>query len=176
MHHAARGIEPGRLRVVGESGILGGERELDPSWTVARTSWLFGRHGPNMVKTVLRLGAAGGPLRFVDDQRGCPTGSEDLAGAVAELTLSRAPGVFHVTNQGATTWFGLARDVLAAAGMDPGRVEPIATADLDPPLDAPRPANSVLDNRALRTLGAAALPDWHEPMERLVKLLAEEDL
>ena len=159
---------PNPVSVYGRSK-LGGERELEPSWTVVRTSWLFGLHGANMVKTVLRLGAAPGPLRFVDDQRGCPTASEDLAAAVAELTLARSPGVFHVTNQGATTWYGLARDVMAAAGRDPDRVEPIATTDLDPPLLAPRPANSALDNRALAAAGLPLLADWHAPMERLVR-------
>lgn len=151
---------------------LGGEQELDPGWTVARTSWLFGAHGSNMVKTVLRMGARppeAGPLRFVDDQRGCPTGSEDLAARVADLALSCTPGVFHVTNQGPTTWYGLARDVLAAAGLDPGRVVPITTAELDPLPAAARPANSVLDNRAMASAGMDLLADWHAPMERLVR-------
>ena len=167
---------PNPLSVYGRSK-LGGEQEAGPGATVVRTSWLFGAHGPNMVRTVVGLArkasAAGNPLRFVDDQRGCPTGCDDLAPMVADLTLSRCPGVFHVTNAGPTSWYRLARDVVAAAGLDPELIEPITTAELDPPRPAPRPANSVLDNRALRALGAAALPDWHEPMERLVKVLAE---
>ncbi|HLI54331.1 MAG TPA: dTDP-4-dehydrorhamnose reductase [Acidimicrobiales bacterium] len=137
--------------------------------TVVRTSWVCGPHGSNMVKTVLRLGAAGGPLRFVDDQRGCPTFTEDLARMLLELGVARRPGVFHVTNQGATTWYRFARDVLAAAGMDPSRVEPIATSDLDPPRPAPRPANSVLDNAALRMSGIPLLAEHHDPLERTVK-------
>ena len=79
-----------------------------------------------------------------------------------------------MTNAGPTSWFGLARDVVAAAGFDPELIEPITTAELDPPRPAPRPANSVLENRALRVLGGAPLPDWHEPMERLVKVLEED--
>ena len=158
---------------------LGGEQEAGPGTTVVRTSWLFGAHGPNMVRTVVGLArkaeAARTPLRFVDDQRGCPTGCDDLAPMVADLTLSRCPGVFHVTNSGPTSWFALARDVVAAAGFDPGLIEPITTAQLDPPRPAPRPANSVLDNRALRLSGRDELPDWHEPMERLVKVLAQEE-
>ena len=126
-----------------------------PSATVVRTAWVSGAHGANMVKTVLRLAAADpdGPLRFVDDQHGCPTFTADLARAVVRLALDRRPGTFHVTNQGETTWFGFARATLAAAGLDPDRVEPIATADLDPPRPAPRPANSRLDNAALRLSG-----------------------
>ena len=125
-----------------------------------------------MVKTVLRLAAGDGPLRFVDDQHGCPTFTADLAAAVVTLAVDRRPGIFHVTNQGATTWFGFVRAVVAAAGDDPGRVEPIATADLDPPRPAPRPANSVLDNAALRLGGLPLLPPWEDGLERLVKELA----
>jgi dTDP-4-dehydrorhamnose reductase len=153
---------------------LGGEREIiegHPGAAVVRTSWLCGAHGSNMVKTILRLASTGGPLRFVDDQRGCPTFTGDLAGLLLALGVGRRPGLFHITNQGPTTWYQFARDVVAAAGHDPGMVEPIATADLDPPRPAPRPANSVLDNAALRMSGIPLLPDHHEPLERTVKAL-----
>lgn len=157
---------------------LGGEAECDPGSTVVRTSWVFGRHGANMAKTVLRLAAqrddAGRPkeLAFVDDQHGCPTEAADLAAMVRHLVVARRPGVFHVTNQGATTWYRFACDVLAAAGEDPGRVRPVTTAELVPPRPAPRPARSVLDNAALRSSGIPLLPDHHEPLERLVKELS----
>ena len=139
--------EPGPRSVYGRSK-LGGEQEVravaGPSGTIVRTAWVSGAHGANMVKTVLRLAAASpdGLLRFVDDQHGCPTFTADLARAVVRLGARPPPGTFHVTNQGETTWFGFARAALAAAGHDPDRVEPIATADLDPPRPAPRPANS----------------------------------
>jgi dTDP-4-dehydrorhamnose reductase len=164
---------PNPMSVYGRSK-LGGEQELVsllPGATVVRTSWVCGFHGPNMVKTVLRLAASDGPLRFVDDQRGCPTFAGDLAGMLLRLGVARMPGIFHVTNQGPTTWYGFARDVLAAAGHDPSRVEPITTAQLDPPRPAPRPANSVLDNAVLRLLGIPLLADYHEPLERTVKRL-----
>jgi dTDP-4-dehydrorhamnose reductase len=153
---------------------LAGEREIAamlPGATVARTSWVCGPHGSNMVKTVLRLAATEGTLRCVDDQRGCPTFTGDLARMLIQLGVARRPGLFHVTNQGATTWYRFARDVLEAAGLDPERVQPIGTADLDPPRPAPRPANSVLDNMALRASGVPLLPDHHEPLERTVKAL-----
>jgi dTDP-4-dehydrorhamnose reductase len=76
-----------------------------------------------------------------------------------------------VTNQGPTTWFEFARAVLAAAGIDPDRVDPISTAELQPPRPAPRPANSVLDNAALRLQGIPLLGDFHEPLQRLVQQL-----
>ena len=76
-----------------------------------------------------------------------------------------------MTNSGATTWWGLVRAVLAEAGGDPERVLPISTAELDPPLLAPRPAYSVLDNMALRLSGLPALPDWQDGLARLVPAL-----
>ena len=116
--------QPNPRSVYGRSK-LGGELEVHaaagPSATVVRTAWVSGAHGANMVKTVLRLAADNprGPLRFVDDQHGCPTFTADLARAVVRLALDRRPGTFHVTNQGETTWFGFARAALAAAGLDP---------------------------------------------------------
>lgn len=162
--------DPAPRSVYGRSK-LGGERELDPGSTIVRTSWVCGRHGANMVKTVLRLAAEHPTLAFVDDQRGHPTFAGDLAAMIKRLVVERRPGLFHVTNQGAVSWYEFARAVLAAAGDDPDRVTPITTADLDPPRPAPRPANSVLDNAALRHSGLELLPDFREPLERLVREL-----
>jgi dTDP-4-dehydrorhamnose reductase len=165
--------DPNPLSVYGRSK-LGGERELMalvPGAAIVRTSWVCGIHGSNMVRTILRLAAERPELAFVDDQRGYPTFTEDLAGMIVRLAGGRLPGLFHVTNQGETTWYQFARDVLAAAGRDPSMVRPIATSDLIPPRPAPRPANSVLDNGALRLAGLKLLPDHHDPLERAVKLL-----
>jgi dTDP-4-dehydrorhamnose reductase len=165
--------DPNPLSVYGRSK-LGGERELValvPGATIVRTSWVCGVHGTNMVKTILRLASERSQLDFVDDQRGCPTFTEDLAGMVVRLAVARLPGLFHVTNQGPTTWYQFAREVVAAAGRDPGMVRAIATSSLDPPRPAPRPANSVLDNGALRLVGLGLLPDYHDPLERCVKQL-----
>jgi dTDP-4-dehydrorhamnose reductase len=159
---------PAPLSVYGGSKWAG-ERELDSGYTIVRTSWLFGRVGGNFVRTMVRLASESGELRVVDDQRGCPTWAADLATVVRRLAVGRVPGTFHVTNQGATTWFDLARDALALAGADPARVVPISSAELDRP--APRPANSVLDNAALRLSGIPLPPDHHDPLERFVKEL-----
>jgi dTDP-4-dehydrorhamnose reductase len=149
----------------------GGELEVAghaPGSCVVRTSWVCGEHGNNMVKTV--LGLADRPeLAFVDDQRGCPSFTADLAVAIRSLAASRVPGLFHVTNQGAVSWYEFVRDILAAAGHDPAKVRPIATADLDPPRPAPRPANSVLDNAALRLAGFPLLPHYRDSLAALVK-------
>jgi dTDP-4-dehydrorhamnose reductase len=164
--------EPNPTSVYGRSK-LAGERELDPGSTIVRTSWVCGFHGANMVKTILRLATEHEVLTFVDDQRGHPTFADDLAGMIKRLVIDRRPGIFHVTNQGAVSWFEFARAVLEAAGLDPGRVKPIATSDLQPPRPAPRPPNSVLDNAALRLSGVERLPDFREPLGRLVRRLVE---
>lgn len=146
----------------------GGEQACGPEATIVRTSWVCGRHGANMVKTVLRVAALPGPLRFVADQIGHPTFAPDLASMLIRLGIDRRPGTFHVTNQGAVSWYGFVRAILAADGQDPDRVEPIATDTLAPPRPAPRPANSVLDNAALRLSDITLLDDFHVPLERLV--------
>ncbi|MDA8148827.1 MAG: dTDP-4-dehydrorhamnose reductase [Actinomycetota bacterium] len=167
---------PGPVSVYGLSK-LGGELEVQTimgrSATVVRTAWVNGVNGSNMAKTVLGLARRDPsvPLRFVDDQLGSPTFTADLAPAVVRLGLDRRPGVFHVTNQGETTWFGFARAVLELAGMDPDRVGPITTAQLDPPRLAPRPANSRLENLAMKLSGMPLLPGWRDGLARLVAVL-----
>jgi dTDP-4-dehydrorhamnose reductase len=147
---------------------LGGELELDPGSTIARTSWVCSAHGSNMVKTVLRLAGELDELAFVDDQFGHPTFASDLAEKVVQLAVERAAGVFHVTNQGAVSWFEFVRAILEAGGHDPSMVRSIATADLDPPRPAPRPANGVLDNFALRETGLGELRHFTEPLAEVV--------
>ncbi len=134
----------------------GGEQEVDPASTIVRTAWVCGAHGANMVKTVLRL-ADRPELAFVDDQRGSPTFTADLAQAIRRLAVARLPGTYHVTNQGETTWYGFVRDILEASGNDPAKVRPITTAELDPTRPAPPPAQPVLDNAPL-ALGVLPRP------------------
>jgi dTDP-4-dehydrorhamnose reductase len=161
---------PNPVSVYGRSK-LGGEREIGPDSTIVRTSWVCGLHGNNMVKAILRLAQEHEKLTFVDDQRGQPSFADDLAPMIRRLVVDRRPGVFHVTNQGAVSWFEFARTVLEVADLDPGRVRPIPTADLHPPRPAPRPVNSVLDNAALRFSGLPLLPDYRQPLERLIRQL-----
>jgi dTDP-4-dehydrorhamnose reductase len=145
---------------------------LGPAATVARTSWLCGEHGSNIVRTVLELASRSQEtLAFVDDQRGCPTFTPDLAGVLRRLALDRRSGLYHVTNHGVVTWYEYVREILALAGHDPERVRAIATAELDPPRPAPRPANSVLENAALRAAGLPLLRDFREPLAELIAKL-----
>jgi len=153
-----------------------GEQEavvLGPSATVVRTSWVCGRNGNNMVKTIMRLADVHPELAFVDDQVGHPTFTHDLAPVLRRLALDRLSGVVHATNQTACSWYQFAGEVVAAMGKDPAMVQPIATADLQPARPAPRPANSVLDNAVLRMAGFAPLRDFREPLRETVAALME---
>jgi len=157
---------------------LGGELEIDPSWTTARTSWVCGVHGANMVKTVLRVAAERDELSFVADQYGHPTFAGDLADKLIQLAVGRVPGVHHVTNQGAVSWYEFVQAIMSAAGLDPARVRPITTEEFeaarpaDAPPMAPRPAYSVLDNFALRHSGLGELRDFREPLAEVVATLS----
>ncbi|MGK0275711.1 MAG: dTDP-4-dehydrorhamnose reductase [Ilumatobacter sp.] len=150
---------------------LEGEGLAGDGATVVRTSWVCGEYGNNMVKLILRLAGGDGPLAFVDDQRGCPTFTADLAPALHRLASDRHAGTFHLTNAGAVSWYEFVSDILEAAGHSRSRVTPIGTADLDPPRPAPRPANGVLDNAAWRDAGHHPLRHYREPLAELVARL-----
>jgi dTDP-4-dehydrorhamnose reductase len=154
---------------------LAGEHELArhaTSWTLVRTSWVFGRRGRNFVDTIVTRARAGDPLRVVDDQFGSPTYAPDLAMMLARLGVERRAGVFHVTNGGITSWHGLACAAVELAGLDPSVVGPMPSSKLDRP--APRPANSVLDNRALRLSGIAPLRHFRDALaEKLSEMAAQ---
>jgi dTDP-4-dehydrorhamnose reductase len=151
---------------------LAGERALDVNIdAVVRISWVCGYHGANMVKTILRIAAQQETLSFVDDQIGNPTFADDAARMIVRLASEGRAGIWHVTNQGAVSWYEFTREVLRAANLNPERVKPVRTRDLVPARPAPRPANSVLENAALRSAGIPLLEDFREPLSRLVKRL-----
>ncbi|HEX5094641.1 MAG TPA: dTDP-4-dehydrorhamnose reductase [Acidimicrobiia bacterium] len=148
---------------------LAGEIEVDVSTSaVVRASWIVGRYGANMVKTILRLAGEHETLTFVDDQVGHPTIAADLASMLVRFVDQRLTGIWHVTNQGAVSWYEFAQEVLRATNQDPERVKPITTAELDPPRPAPRPANSVLANAKLVQAGIPLLPDFRPSLLELV--------
>lgn len=141
---------------------LAGERAAllaHPATHVVRTSWVYGMVGSNFVKTMAVLESRHGTISVVDDQRGSPTWSADLAAGLIELARSDVPGgVLHATGAGATTWCGLARAVFAELGANPARVLPTTTDAF--PRPAPRPAYSVLSGRSWSDAGLAPLRDW----------------
>jgi len=138
----------GRSKLQGERAVL----DSGADCLILRTAWLFGVGGKNFVETVLRLAREGGPLRVVDDQRGSPTYTRDLALIVKELADTPTDGILNATNSGETTWYGFARRILEGAGLDDVHVEPVSTSDF--PRPAPRPRSSVLSlERLSKTLG-----------------------
>jgi dTDP-4-dehydrorhamnose reductase len=166
---------PNPQSVYGASKFAG-EQAVDTAFdTVVRVSWLSGFHGANMVKTILRIAGQQDTLTFVDDQIGSPTFADDAAKMITRLATEARPGIWHVTNQGAVSWYEFTREVLRAAGHDPARVKPVRTRDLVPARPAPRPANSVLDNAALRTAGISLLDDFRVPLARLVTRLTAQN-
>ena len=151
-----------------------GEQEMGAEDLIVRISWVCGFHGANMVKTILKIMNSQPELRFVDDQVGSPTIAEDAAVGIVRLVEHGAHGTWHLTNQGSTSWFGFAGDVLEAAGEDRARVKPIRTADLQPPRPAKRPANSVLANTKLLASSITPLPHYLPSLNRLVRRLLAE--
>lgn len=150
-----------------------GEREVPDDGMVVRTSWVCGQHGGNVVKTVLKLVEdPDRTLAFVTDQIGCPTMAADLAGYLVQLVDGGHRGTFHVTNSGPVSWYEFVQEILAAGGHSRDRVRPILTAEMDPPRPAPRPANSVLDHRALRQSGLAEPRHFTEALAELAAQLA----
>lgn len=157
--------EPSPASAYGRSK-LAGEQECwrhAGSVAVARTAWVMGAHGANMLKTIVSLRDRD-ELAFVDDQVGSPTFTADLAVALRRLAVERIGGLYHLTNSGQTSWFGLVQDVLRELGEDPDKVRPIRTDELDPPRPAPRPANSVLDDVAWRGAGGEPLPLYRDSL------------
>ena len=135
-----------------------------PRHVVVRTSWVVG-DGGNFVATMARLAADGVSPDVVDDQIGRPTFTGHLAAAVLALA-GRGHGVYHVTNDGEpVSWCGLAREVFARYGRDPGDVRAVSTTEYgaDKPHLARRPANSVLSLDRLAGAGLA-VPDWREAL------------
>ena len=147
------------VNAYGRGKALGEQAVLAAGGTVIRTAWLYGAHGGNFVRTMLRLAAERETLDVVDDQQGPPTWSWALAGQAVALARAQAvPGVYHGTAAGSTTWYGLARAVFAEAGLDPERVRP-TTSDRFP-RPARRPAYSVLGHDRWAGTGVAPLPGW----------------
>ncbi|ABW15243.1 dTDP-4-dehydrorhamnose reductase [Parafrankia sp. EAN1pec] len=147
----------GRTKLAGEEAVLA----LCPESYVVRTAWVYGRTGGNFVKTIARLARERDELAVVADQHGSPTWSVDLAAGLLDLVTARpAPGVYHCTAAGETTWYGFARAIVAALGQDPAKVRPTTTEEF--PRPARRPAYSVLSARSWLDAGLRPLRSWDD--------------
>ncbi|MBK4346478.1 dTDP-4-dehydrorhamnose reductase [Lacisediminihabitans changchengi] len=149
-------------RTKGEGERLALEAHPDGTYVV-RTAWLYGAGGANFAKTMVKLAATHDTVSVVDDQRGQPTWTGDLAAQIVALVDSDAPaGIYHGTNSGETTWFDFAKAIYIEAGLDPARVLPTTSADFVRP--APRPSYSVLGHDAWAAAGLAPMRDWREAL------------
>ena len=143
----------GRSKLEGEKAAL----ESGAAALVVRTSWLFGPGGKNFVDTIAGKLERGEHLEVVDDQRGSPTYTRDLAHGIARLLGRGATGIVHVTNRGETTWYGLAVAVAKYLGSSTA-IAPVTSERFVRP--ARRPANSVLSGERFASITGEALPPW----------------
>ncbi|WP_329340645.1 dTDP-4-dehydrorhamnose reductase [Streptomyces sp. NBC_01352] len=165
----------GRTKLAGEEAVL---TALPETGYVVRTAWLYGAGGGNFVRTMIKLEGVKDTLDVVDDQRGQPTWTADLADRLVRLgqgaLAGTAPaGVYHGTSGGETTWYGFTRAIFEQLGADPERVRPTTSAAFVRP--APRPAYSVLGHDRWAAAGIEPIRDWREALtEAFPALLAAE--
>lgn len=152
----------GRTKAAGEELVL-----RHPGVYVVRTAWLYGAHGANFARTMLRLARERDSVSVVTDQVGQPTWSRDLADAVVRLLDAKAPfGIYHGTNSGEASWFDFARAIFEESGLDPERVRPTDSSSFVRP--APRPAYSVLGHAAWSAAGLPEPRPWRDALRAAI--------
>jgi dTDP-4-dehydrorhamnose reductase len=161
----------GQTKLAGEQKIMGTEAAA----LIFRTSWVYGNHGHNFMKTMLRLFHERDALNVVDDQIGAPTWSRMIAEATAQIvaqlhfgSLDRADlrGIYNLTASGKTSWYGFADAILKLSG-ETCSLHPIPTNDY--PTPAQRPAYSVLDNSKLNQTFNLVMPDWFSSLKQCIE-------
>ncbi len=158
------------MRSTGEAAV----RAALSRHIILRTSWVYGAHGGNFVKTMLRLAAERPILRVVADQRGCPTAAADIAAALVVMAQHVAAdqahwGTFHFVGAGPVTWHGFAEAIFELAAPRLGRcpdVEPITSDQY--PTPARRPMNSVLDCRKIEKCFGITPPPWRPGLAAVI--------
>jgi dTDP-4-dehydrorhamnose reductase len=155
----------GASKWAGEEAV----REVSPRHLIVRTAWLYGAGGPNFPDTILARARAGQPLRVVDDQRGSPTWTEDLARSLVTLAERGQHGTCHCTSEGDCTWHEFAAHLVARAGL---AVEVARTDSASFGRPAPRPAYSVLDMTWFRHMSGGRMPHWREAADRYLESVA----
>lgn len=163
----------GASKLAGEQAVLAACRRA----VVMRTSWVFGAHGQNFVKTMLRLGRERDSLGIVADQYGAPTAAADIAAALITIVRRHTPeqlaeraGIYHYCGSPYASWFEFAETIFAEAAAQGvlakiPAVKPIATADY--PTPAKRPADSRLDCGKIRAVFGIVLCNWHSALSDL---------
>lgn len=157
--------EPNPINVYGKTKLLGEqavERILD-KYFIVRISWVFGEHGNNFVKTMLRLGKERKEINVVADQYGSPTYTADLAPLLVEMIQTDKYGIYYATNEGICTWAEFAEEIFKIAGMDV-KVNHITTAEY--PTRAQRPMNSRLSKKSLQINNFKYLKLWNDALRQ----------
>lgn len=171
----------GKTKWLGEEAV----RKVAAKHIIIRTSWVFGSHGVNFLKTMLKLAQERDKLSVVSDQFGAPTSARMLADVVAQIVTElgepgsdRKYGTYHVAARGETSWHGYAKVVVEKAimlGMEvkinPKEIKPISSKEY--PMPAPRPANSRLDTTKVRTVFSVSLPEWQDEVEKVIQELVK---
>ena len=165
---------PNPLSVYGKSKLLGEElvREYCPNHLILRISWLFGSNGANFIRKILDAARQGKELRVVQDQRGSPTYTRDVAAHTRRMIRAICRETYHLTNQGACSWYELAVEALGSAGMQDVPVAPVSSEEFK--LPAPRPGNSVLKNDRLERNGLPLMRPWQKAVEEYVRSSGSE--
>jgi dTDP-4-dehydrorhamnose reductase len=157
------------LGVYGKSKLAGEQfiRDFSSKFFIIRTSWVYGLHGVNFVKTILKLAEDHDDLNVVYDQIGSPTYTVDLAKFIGQLIETNLYGIYHASNTGSCSWYEFAKAIFEEAGLSNIIVNPVTTADF--PRPAPRPSYSVMDHTAIRLNGLTGLPHWRESLNRFIQ-------
>ncbi|MEK3772669.1 dTDP-4-dehydrorhamnose reductase [Paenibacillus sp. FSL R5-0887] len=152
-------------------------QSLSSKYFIVRTSWVYGKYGNNFVKTMLKLGQEKPLLQVVDDQKGSPTYTVDLARFLTELIQTEKYGVYHASNTESCTWYEFSQAIFAEAEdilhlKFTAKLEPCATEQF--PRPAPRPRYSVMEHLSIRTNGFQDLRPWREGLRDFLYDLLED--
>jgi len=166
--------QPNPLNVYGKTKYLGEVfvHETLNKFYIVRTSWLYGLHGTNFPKTMLKLAKTNDNLSVVNDQIGSPTYTLDLAKAVSELIKTPKYGVYHITNSDSCSWYEFAREIFHNAGVNI-KLEPISSDEYPQP--AERPKYSVLKNYNWKMEGFNEIRSYKDALKDYIKLLKERE-
>ena len=154
----------GETKLQGEFAV----RNTFEKYYIVRTSWVFGSHGNNFVKTMLKLSEKYKEIRVVNDQIGTPTYTPDLARLLADMAETERYGIYHASNEGGyISWAEFAKEIFRQAGKDT-KVIPVTTAEYGIS-KAKRPFNSRLNKQSIKENGFELLPTWQEALARYLK-------
>ena len=144
--------------------------ELLKKYFIVRISWVFGLHGNNFIKTMIRLGKERGAVSVVNDQIGSPTYTPDLSRLLVDMIVSDKYGRYHATNEGLCSWYDFAVEIFKQAKLDVA-VTPVSSDAF--PVKAKRPHNSRMDKSKLTENGFELLPPWQDALRRYLLELGE---